>query len=124
MFFGAHFSAGDDEAVSFGHAPLDDQPPHERQYAPYPGPDGTLAQDPEFLLETTAGALPWRLYYQSWRAMQDGPWSYGRRASWSLRLCGHLSGGVTTIALEREDGTLARYSNASGSFVPLTPRVF
>src|SRR5438876_278874 len=102
---------GDELGKSFGHAPLDGQSSRERAFAPLPSPDGKLVQDPDFVLPTIAGPLPWRLYYYSDLADQSSEWGYGRRASWPIRLCAETSGVVTTVYVEREDGNGVHYIN-------------
>lgn len=109
--------------ADFGLAVLDDQSPHNRAHAPLPSPDGDLVQDPEITLPTTAGPLSWRLFYYSYRKL-DGEWGYGRRASFPLRLCSHASGGITTVMLEREDGTNVLYVDSGEGLNPITPRIF
>ena len=98
-----------------------------RAYSPLPQPDGTLIQDPDFSLPSKAGSVPWRLFHYSDIPHVDGPFGYGRRASWPLRLCADItSGGPSTVTLEREEGHSVRYyrSGPTHPFTTLSQRVF
>src|SRR5438874_1309512 len=112
------------ESAGFGHAALEEQSPNERAWSPLPSPDGQLVQDPEFTLPTTAGPLRWQLFYHSYRAYLDGAFGFGRRASFPMRLCAQTVGGVTSVTLEREDGSAANYVNTGSGFTPFSPRIF
>src|SRR5579871_3262368 len=115
---------GDNLAGANGCTDLDAQSPHDRAYSPFPSPSGELIQDPDFALPTSAGALPWRLFYYSNSSQVNGDFGYGRRASWPLRACAETAGGITTVTLQREDGTTVRYQGSGSTYTPLTQRIF
>ena len=99
--------SGDPSAGAAGRpAPAAD--PHWRP-APDPG-DGSLVQDPDFTLPTTAGPLRWSLFHDSRNAAATGEWGYGRRASFPLKLTTDGS----TVTVTYEDGN-ARQFRQTGS---------
>jgi RHS repeat-associated protein len=132
----ALFSENGSASLSFGVAALDDQTLHQRAYSPLPQPSGELVCDPDFVLPTTAGPLPWRLFHYSALPDTPGPFGYGWRSSWPLRLCADNSGTLATgyrvtVTMEREDGNSVQYigSSAAGgpyptTFTPSSPRLF
>src|SRR5436309_1869021 len=95
--------------LSFGQAPLKAQPEELRRHAPLPEPGGELAVDPDFVLPTSAGRLPWHLFYSSDRAANADFWGFGWRASWPSRLTAGTTAGTDWADVEREDGTVISY---------------
>src|SRR5262249_13703909 len=95
-------------------------------YSPLPTPQGELIQDPDFTLPTSAGPLPWQLFYHSAQAQVSNPFGFGRRASSPLRLAAQVSGNVTTVTVDREVGTTVRYVQTSPAnpFTPVSQRTF
>lgn len=117
------------DLTGFGVSGIDSQSPHERAYSPRPTPTGDLIHDPDFTLPTIAGPLSWRLYHYSSEPNVRGPFGYGRRASWPLRLCAEQDppeGSIVTVMLEREDGLGVTFvsNNGGSSYTPKTPRIF
>jgi hypothetical protein len=90
----------------------------DRQWRPAPEADGTLLQDPDFELPTTAGPLRWSLFHDSSTAAATGPWGYGRRGSFPL----NLTSDGTTVTVMHEDGLYHRYqrtSTATATYYPV-----
>ncbi|MGC4044865.1 MAG: RHS repeat-associated core domain-containing protein [Armatimonas sp.] len=97
-----------------------------RNYSPAPLLTGDLVQDPDFTLQTTAGIIPWRLFYFSKLRDKKGLFGYGRRASFPLRLCPHIVGDSIFVTIEHEDGGGASYTSNDGgdSFTCTSQRIF
>src|SRR5687768_10710799 len=76
-----------EEGIRPGPLPLPVAAPGaDPQWRPAVQPDGSLLQDPDFSLPSTAGPVQWRLFYDSSTAAENTAWGYGRRASFPLRL--------------------------------------
>lgn len=89
----------------------------------------SVASGPGFVLPSTAGPLPWQLYQYSDLPTTEGPFGFGWRASWPLRLCEATSGTaatgyVSTITMEREDGNSVRYVGHTAGPAAAPPTTF
>jgi RHS repeat-associated protein len=73
--------------------------------------DGSLVQDPDFTLPSTAGPVRWSLYHDSKTADTDSEWGWGRRASFPLK----LTSDGTTVTVMRDDGAFRQFENLSGT---------
>src|SRR4051812_29342651 len=95
---GALAAASPDSGPAPGAGPGAD--PHWR-----PEPDlatGALVQDPDFTLPTRAGPVTWCLRHDSMSAGENGPWGFGRRGSFPLK----LSTNGSVVSVTHEDGSV------------------
>lgn len=84
-------------------------------WRPAPDARGALVQDPDFELDTAAGPLRWSLLSDSEQAGVDGPYGYGRRASFPQVL---RSDG-TTVTVMDDGGTLREFRRSDTDYLPV-----